>query len=68
MTADDTEVVQRLSVLIGAIMEDEAGEAVTALPRIEGEALSRIARSKQAGSDSASLAAAAEVILRRGTV
>ncbi|MGQ0588110.1 MAG: hypothetical protein ACT4N8_01085 [Sphingosinicella sp.] len=52
-----------LSVSIGAVMEDEAAEAILALPK-DPEA--RFARLKDAGQDIETLADAALAVLRRG--
>ena len=60
-----TELVQRLSVMIGMIMEDEAADAVSALSGDLVQAVGRVAYLKSAGEDIVKLAAAAEVIARR---
>jgi hypothetical protein len=55
-----------LSVAIGAIMEDEEVAAVSALPPGADERRARFVALGLAGRDIAALAAAAEVLLRRG--
>ncbi len=57
--------VQLLSVAIGMIMEDHAEEAVTIVPASVPAQSARFERLRQAGTDIVSLAAAAEVLLRR---
>lgn len=59
------ELAQRLSVLIGMIMEDEVDQAVTATPGEPAQLQVRLAALARAGEDIAKLAAAAEVVLRR---
>ncbi len=60
-----TELVQRLSVMIGTIMEDVAGDAVSTLSGDLVQAVGRVSHLKRAGEDIVKLAAAAEVIARR---
>ncbi len=60
-----TELVQRMSVMIGTIMEVEIGDAGSAISGDRMQVVIRIAHLKQAGEDIVALAAAAEVIARR---
>jgi len=53
-----------LSVRIGMIMEDHAGEAILSLPKSRTNRLKRFGRLRVAGSDVAAMAAAAEALLR----
>lgn len=70
MSASQSEPVDQalslLSVAIGAIMEDEEVAAVSTLPPGADKRRARIAALGLAGRDIAALAAAAEVLLRRG--
>lgn len=59
------ETLALLSVAIGSIMEDEVDAAVTALPTGIDDIEARFSALCAAGRDIASLAAAAEVLLRR---
>lgn len=54
-----------LSVLIGMIMEDEVGSAVTALPADRDRQAVRLADLGRVGRDIGALAEAAQVLLRR---
>lgn len=71
MERDDREreledaAVSLLSVRIGMIMEDHAGESVMGLPQSRPERLKRFERLRRAGSDIAAMASAAEALLRR---
>jgi hypothetical protein len=58
-------VVQLLSTAIGMIMEDHADEAVSTLPPDQATQAVHFQRLRQAGNDIVTLAAAAEVLLRR---
>lgn len=53
-----------MSVRIGMIMEDHAGEAILSLPKSRAERLKRFERLRVAGSDIAAMASAAEALLR----
>lgn len=59
------ELAQRLSVLIGMIMEDEVDEAITVSAAGAAPLMVRIGELRSAGDDIVKLAAAAEVALRR---
>lgn len=54
-----------LSVRIGMIMEDHAGEAILSLPKSRTKRLKRFEILRLAGSDIAAMAAAAEAFLRQ---
>jgi hypothetical protein len=54
-----------LSVTIGMIMEDEVTEAVITLPSDQAQRAARFEALARAGTDIATLAAAAAVLLRR---
>lgn len=54
-----------LSVRIGMIMEDHAGEAVMALPQSRAARLTRYERLRRAGFEIGAMASAAEALLRR---
>lgn len=58
-------LAQRLSVLIGMIMEDEVDEAITVRGGETAQLLVRMGALRSAGEDIMKLAAAAEVVLRR---
>ena len=59
------DLAQRLSLLIGMIMEDEVDTAVSSLGGGPVEVSRRIAALHMAGEDIIKLAAAAEVVMRR---
>lgn len=59
------ETLALLSVAIGSIMEDEADAAVMALPTDKNAVQARFSALAAAGRDIVTLAAAAEVLLRR---
>lgn len=59
------ELAQRLSVLIGMIMEDEVDGAVSTASGGLAQLSEKLERLGQAGADIAALAAAAEVVIRR---
>ena len=59
------QTVQLLSVAIGMIMEDHAGEGVTALPEDPEARLVRMQRLGAAGRDIDLLARSGEILLRR---
>lgn len=59
------ELAQRLSVLIGMIMEDEVDKAIVVSAAGAAQLMARMAALGRAGDDIMKLAAAAEVALRR---
>jgi hypothetical protein len=59
------ELVQRLWLEAGRIMEDESPALAMALPIDRARLAATLARARQAGEDIAALAATAEVIARR---
>jgi hypothetical protein len=61
------ELIERLSVAAGALMEDYSGIAVAAAPATSRERLARIEDLRMAASDMVSLLTAAEAIARRAT-
>lgn len=54
-----------LSVAIGTLLEDHAGAAVSVLPTDAGDRIRHFERLRCVGRDIATLADAAEVLLRR---
>lgn len=59
------ELAQRLSVLIGMIMEDEVEKAVSTASGGAAELADRLSALRQTGEDISMLAAAGEVVVRR---
>lgn len=59
------ELAQRLSLLIGMIMEDEVDASLSAATGGAKQLLARLALLRRAGEDIETLAAAAEVTIRR---
>jgi hypothetical protein len=62
------DLIQQLCLEAGRLMEDSSVEAAHAAPALPIEINARLARLRQAAEDIAALAAAAEVLNRRGDV
>ena len=65
-TNEQLELIAGLCLEAGRIMEDESPALALALPFSTREVARRLANARQAGEDIAALAAAAQVLLRRG--
>lgn len=60
------ELIASLCLEAGRIMEDESPALALTLPASTKDIARRVANARQAGEDIAALAAAAQVLLRRG--
>ena len=63
---EQLELISGLCLEAGRIMEDESPALALTLPVATQEVARRVANARQAGEDIAALAAAAQVLLRRG--
>lgn len=62
-----SELITALCLEAGRIMEDESPALAMSLPNVASEVAARLAAIRRAGEDIVALAAAAEVIIRRGS-